>query len=48
VTYYDAGLGSMPPEGAFFVVRACRWLHNLFSLATGLTNPPQSLARATR
>jgi uncharacterized protein (DUF2235 family) len=36
VTFYDAGLGSMPPEGAFFVVRAYRWLHNLFSLATGL------------
>ena len=36
VTYYDAGLGSMPPEGALFVVRAYRWLHNLFSLATGL------------
>src|SRR6202023_2519074 len=36
LTYYDAGLGSMPPEGAFFVVRAYRWLHNLFSLATGL------------
>jgi uncharacterized protein (DUF2235 family) len=36
VTYYDAGLGSMPPEGAFFVVRAYRWLHNVFSLATGL------------
>jgi hypothetical protein len=26
----------MPPEGAFFAVRAYRWLHNLFSLATGL------------
>ena len=26
----------MPPEGAFFIVRAYRWLHNLFSLATGL------------
>jgi hypothetical protein len=26
----------MPPEGAFFVVRAYRWLHNLGSLATGL------------
>jgi uncharacterized protein (DUF2235 family) len=36
VTYYDAGLGSMPPEGAFFAVRAYCWLHNLFSLATGL------------
>jgi uncharacterized protein (DUF2235 family) len=36
VTFYDAGLGSMPPEGTFFVVRAYRWLHNLFSLATGL------------
>jgi len=36
VTYYDAGLGSMPPEGAFFAIRAYRWLHNLFSLATGL------------
>jgi uncharacterized protein (DUF2235 family) len=36
VTYYDAGLGSMPPEGALFAIRAYRWLHNLFSLATGL------------
>ena len=36
MTYYDAGLGSMPPEGAFFIIRAYRWLHNLFSLATGL------------
>jgi uncharacterized protein (DUF2235 family) len=36
VTFYDAGLGSMPPEGAFFLVRAYRWLHNVFSLATGL------------
>jgi uncharacterized protein (DUF2235 family) len=36
LAYYDAGLGSMPPEGAFFVVRAYRWLHNLGSLATGL------------
>jgi uncharacterized protein (DUF2235 family) len=36
VTFYDAGLGSMPPEGAFFLIRAYRWLHNLFSLATGL------------
>jgi len=36
LTFYDAGLGSMPPEGAFFLVRAYRWLHNMFSLATGL------------
>jgi uncharacterized protein (DUF2235 family) len=36
VTFYDAGLGSMPPEGAFFLIRAYRWLHNAFSLATGL------------
>lgn len=36
LAYYDAGLGSMPPEGAFFAVRAYRWLYNLGSMATGL------------
>jgi uncharacterized protein (DUF2235 family) len=36
LTFYDAGLGSQPPGGAFFVTRAYRWLHNVASQATGL------------
>jgi uncharacterized protein (DUF2235 family) len=36
LTFYDAGLGSQPPDGAFFVMRAYRWLHNVASQATGL------------
>lgn len=36
LAFYDAGLGSQPPGGAFFVTRAYRWLHNVASQATGL------------
>lgn len=36
LAFYDAGLGSQPPSGAFFITRAYRWLHNLASQATGL------------
>jgi uncharacterized protein (DUF2235 family) len=36
IAFYDAGLGSEPPEGALFATRAYRWLHNLASQATGL------------
>jgi len=36
IAFYDAGLGSEPPEGALFVTRAYRWLNNLASQATGL------------
>jgi uncharacterized protein (DUF2235 family) len=36
IAFYDAGLGSQPPHGAFFVTRAWRWLHNVASQATGL------------
>jgi uncharacterized protein (DUF2235 family) len=36
IAIYDAGLGSKPPQGAFFVTRAWRWLHNVASQATGL------------
>jgi uncharacterized protein (DUF2235 family) len=36
LTFYDAGLGSQPPGGTFFVTRAYRWLHNVASQATGL------------
>lgn len=36
LAFYDAGLGSQPPGGAIFLVRAWRWLHNLASQATGL------------
>lgn len=36
LAFYDAGLGSQPPDGAFFVTRAYRWLHNVASQATGL------------
>jgi uncharacterized protein (DUF2235 family) len=36
LAFYDAGLGSRPPDGALFVTRAYRWLHNVASQATGL------------
>ena len=36
LAFYDAGLGSQPPGGAFFAMRAYRWLHNVASQATGL------------
>jgi uncharacterized protein (DUF2235 family) len=36
IAFYDAGLGSQPPDGALFVTRAWRWLHNVASQATGL------------
>jgi uncharacterized protein (DUF2235 family) len=36
IAFYDAGLGSQPPHGAFLVTRAWRWLHNVASQATGL------------
>jgi len=36
IAFYDAGLGSQPPHGAFFITRALRWLHNVASQATGL------------
>src|SRR5258708_14672481 len=36
VTFYDAGLGSMPPEGAFFLARAYRRFPKLFCFAAGL------------
>jgi uncharacterized protein (DUF2235 family) len=36
LAFYDAGLGSSPPGGAIFLIRAWRWLHNLASQATGL------------
>jgi uncharacterized protein (DUF2235 family) len=36
LAFYDAGLGSQPPDGALFVTRAYRWLHNVASQATGL------------
>ena len=36
VAFYDAGLGSQPPHGAFFATRAWRWMHNVASQATGL------------
>jgi uncharacterized protein (DUF2235 family) len=36
LAFYDAGLGSQPPGGALFLVRAYRWLHNVASQATGL------------
>lgn len=36
LAFYDAGLGSQPPEGALFLTRAYRWLHNVASQATGL------------
>jgi hypothetical protein len=36
IGFYDAGLGSQPPHGAFFVTRAWRWFHNVVSQATGL------------
>jgi uncharacterized protein (DUF2235 family) len=36
LTFYDAGLGSRPPDGALFVTHAWRWLHNVASQATGL------------
>jgi uncharacterized protein (DUF2235 family) len=36
IAFYDAGLGSQPPHGAFFITRAWRWLHNVASQATGL------------
>jgi uncharacterized protein (DUF2235 family) len=36
LTFYDAGLGSQPPGGAFFLTRAYRWLRNVASQATGL------------
>jgi uncharacterized protein (DUF2235 family) len=36
ISFYDAGLGSQPPHGAFFITRAWRWLHNVASQATGL------------
>jgi len=36
LTFYDPGLGSQPNSGIFFVTRACRWLHDVVSQATGL------------
>jgi uncharacterized protein (DUF2235 family) len=36
LAYYDAGLGSQPPAGAFLITRAYRWLHNVASQATSL------------
>lgn len=36
LAFYDAGLGSQPPGGPVFVVKAWRWLHNLAAQATGL------------
>jgi uncharacterized protein (DUF2235 family) len=36
LAFYDAGLGSQPPGGAFFATRVYRWLHNVASQATGL------------
>jgi uncharacterized protein (DUF2235 family) len=36
LAFYDAGVGSRPPDGALFVTRAHRWLHNVASQATGL------------
>jgi uncharacterized protein (DUF2235 family) len=36
LTFYDPGLGSQPPSGLLFVIRAYRWLHDVASQATGL------------
>ena len=36
LTFYDAGLGSEPAGGAFFITRAYRWLRKIASQATGL------------
>ncbi|EKS31068.1 DUF2235 domain-containing protein [Afipia felis] len=36
LAFYDAGLGSQPPDSTLFVTRAYRWLHNVVSQATGL------------
>jgi len=33
ITFYDAGLGSQPPHGAFFVTRAWRWLPHSAAMA---------------
>ena len=36
LTFYDPGLGTLPPGNGLLVVRAWRWFYNLASRATGL------------